>query len=77
MAQTYIKSVLYSPTCRHSTKHATQCYWSTLRFMLLQMFHNRFIDMGVTWLITTGDGGNIDPGFRSQGVQLERGGKLV
>ena len=54
-AQTYIKSVLYSPTYRHYTKHATQRYWSTLlRFVPLQMFHNRFIGMGVTWLITMG-----------------------
>jgi hypothetical protein len=38
--------------------------------MLLQMFHNRFIGMGVTWLITMGKGGIIDYGFRSQKVKL-------
>jgi hypothetical protein len=40
--------------------------------MLLQMFHNTFIGMGVTWLITVGEGGKIDHGFRSQ---VGKGGK--
>jgi hypothetical protein len=41
------------------------------------MFHDRFIGMGVTWLITMAEGGKIDHAFRSQGVKLERGGRLV
>jgi hypothetical protein len=40
--------------------------------MVLQMFYNMFIAIGVTWLITMGERGKIDHGFRSQGVKESR-----
>jgi hypothetical protein len=41
------------------------------------MFHNRLTGMDVTRLITMAEGGEIDHAFRGQGVEFERGGRMV